>query len=68
MKITHGVHTWTRDDNQPLSVITIREQYKAPLALTGNEIAMVNGVEVDDTSIVQAHENIEFIKKAGTKG
>jgi len=68
MKISHGVNSFNHAESTPLSVCTIRDRFGSALGLIGGEVALVNGVEVSETKVVQPHENIQFVKKAGTKG
>lgn len=70
VKLTSGVNTVDLDFNGvQYTVAEVGDKMKEVLNLQGNEIALVNGRQVNPLEyVLNGTENVEFVREAGQKG
>jgi hypothetical protein len=68
--VTNGANTQsvTPTSDETFTVGDIRTKLKDVLNIAPNAIATINGEEVDDTRLLSPGDNLQFIKRSGSKG
>jgi hypothetical protein len=68
IKVIHGANDDTFDGLIGQKVATVRASLVDAFNIPGDALALVNGMQVDNTYTLQQNDVLEFIKQAGVKG